>query len=333
MINQYFEKIFSDLEEIEKRLSSGSSQQEIEQLTEELLKLRRQMDHLVNYWLKFEEKVNNLQLKYNLNIPEELFDMIPEGLLEKLDLCDEDFGMEKEEKMQTSPPANTNTITRNTLQNMDEHIFMTLDNLETTRSFRRGIGYFDLSMMKEAVEEFNKVIEREPDFMAGHFYLGLAYGEMGRYEKALKEFNLILAINHNQKFRAVVHNCRGNVFAEQERYEEALKEFKKALELDNEFYDVYFNLGATCYNMNKFEESIEYFKEALKYFDNDWEILYYLGKSFGNLGCLKEAIHYVEKAVRLNGGLTAIHLELGVLYELMGEKNKAKKHYAKVKGQ
>lgn len=331
MINQYFDKIFSELENIETRLSAGSSQQEVEALTEQLLKLRRQMDHLVNYWLKFEEKVNTMQVKYNINIPEELFDIIPDGLLEKLDLCDEDLGLEKAEKSQSEPSPNT--ITRNALQNVDENIYMTIDNLETTRSFRKGIGYFDLSMMKEAVEEFNKVIEREPDFMAGHFYLGLAYGEMGRYEKAIQEFNLILALNHNTKFRAIVHNCRGNVFAEQERYEEALQEFEKALELDNQFFDVYFNLGATCYNMTKFEESIEYFKEALKHFDNDWEILYYLGKSYGNLGCLKEAIHYVEKAVQLNSSLTALHLELGVLYELIGEKNKAKKHYAKIKGQ
>ncbi len=331
MINGYFNKVFSELKEIEKKFSSGASPQEVQVLTEKLLELRRQMDQLVNHWLKFEEKVNTMQLEYNLDLPEELFDIVPEGLLEKLDFLDEDLGQEKEDN--SLPGPSTNTINRNGLQNMGEYIIMTIDDLETTRSFRRGIGYFDLSMMKEAVEEFSKVIEMEPDFMAGRFYLGLAFSEMGRYEKALKEFNMILALNHNSKFRAIVHNCRGNVFAEQEKYEEALKEFKKALELDDQFFDVYFNLGAACYNMNQYEEGIEYFKEALKYFDNDWEILYYLGKSYGNLGFLKEAIYYVEKAAQMNSRLTAIHLELGVLYELAGEKNKAKKHYAKIKGQ
>lgn len=327
MINQFFDKIFLKLQDIDEQLSSVSSDQETEALTEQLLQLRRQMDQMVNYWLKFEEKVNNMQLKYNLEIPEELFDIIPDGLLEKLDLGDDDLILEKEEEKINSP----GTTTRNVLQNMDENVFMSIDNLETTRSFRRGIGYFDLSMMYEAVEEFKKVVVREPNFMAGHFYLGMAYSELSHHEEALKEFNLILALNQNPKFKAVVHNCRGNIYAEQGRYEEALKEFEETLELDNNFVDVYFNLGATCYNMNNFEESIEHFKKALEHFDDDWEIYYYLGKSYSNLGFLKEAINYVEKASQLKGGITAIHLELGVLYELSGEKNKAKNQYAKIK--
>ncbi|UNC92440.1 tetratricopeptide repeat protein [Candidatus Contubernalis alkaliaceticus] len=327
MIDQFFDKIFSKLEDIDRQLSSVPSDQETEILTEQLLQLRRQMDQMVNYWLKFEEKVNNMQLKYKLDIPEELFDIIPDGLLEKLDLIDDDLTFENEEDKISNP----GTTTRNVFQNMDENVFMSIDDLETTRFFRRGIGYFDLSMMNEAVEEFKNVIIREPNFMAGHFYLGMAYSELGNHEEALKEFNLILALNQNPKFKAVTHNCRGNIYAEQGRYEEALQEFENTLKLDNNFVDVYFNLGATCYNMNKFEESIEHFKNALKYFDDDWEIFYYLGKSYGNLGFLKEAIYYVEKASQLKGGITAIHLELGVLYELSGEKNKAKNQYSKIK--
>ena len=47
-------------------------------------------------------------------------------------------------------------------------------------SFRRGLGFWELAMLKEAVGEFKKVVEEEPDLILGHFCLGLSSAQLGQ---------------------------------------------------------------------------------------------------------------------------------------------------------
>ncbi len=39
-------------------------------------------------------------------------------------------------------------------------------------SFRKGLGFWDLAMLDEAVREFEEVTKIEPNFIIGHFCLG-----------------------------------------------------------------------------------------------------------------------------------------------------------------
>ncbi|PKM82807.1 MAG: hypothetical protein CVU88_03135 [Firmicutes bacterium HGW-Firmicutes-13] len=325
MFNHDFNEIFTELEEIETNLSAAKNEEEIELLTNKLVNLRQQMDQFINFWLRFEEKVNILEQKYNLNLPDDLFENLPDSLLENLDSADENLLNNKNKRM------DLDLVSNQLSENISEKLFYTIEDPECICSFRRGLGYFDLAMLEEAIVEFRKVIEKEPNFLIGHFYLGMVYSEMEKYDKALKEFRLVMALSKNSRLNAIIHNCTGNIYAEQEKYEKALESFEEALKEDENFVDVYFNQGATYYNMGKYQESIIYFKKALNYFKNDWEIFYYLGKAYGNLGRLEEAIYYIEKSARLNSNFAAIHLELGILYELTGEKNKAESHYHKIK--
>lgn len=321
MANYTFEKIYAKLEEIEKILSNAG-EEEIKNQEKRVIEIRSQMDQLINWWLKVEEKINDLENKYGLELPEESFDGFPdlEEWAEKLGIDNELFDNQLNEEQ----ICDTHLLER-------KDLFYILEDVEGIWSFRRGLGYFDLSMMKEAADEFRKVVEKEPDFLMGHFYLGMAYSEMEKYEKALREFRLVLSLSENCNLNAVIHNCKGNIYAELGKFNKAMEEFLKALDYDEKFIDIYFNLGATYYNMGRFQESIENFEKTLDYYQEDWELYYYLGKAYGNLGKFQEAIEYMEKAVGVNPGDCVIRLELGVLYELTGQENKARLQYQKVK--
>jgi len=327
LFKETFIEIFTLLDEIDNKLSAAD-QEEVDLLTQKIIQIRKQMDKYINYWLKFEEKINYLEDKYKLNLPDELCENLSDGLLDNLE--HEHLEEKHDDDISQLDP---NKIDESEMPGkIKEDMFYTIEDIECIGSFRKGLGYFDLSMMEEAATEFRKVVEKEPNFLIGHFYLGMAYAEMSLYEKALNEFRLILALSQNDYVNAIIHNFKGNIYAEKEQFEKALEEFKKALDFDNNFIDVFFNTGATLYNMGKYQDSIEYFKKALKYYHEDWELFYYIGKAYGNLGQFQEAIYYIERSAELNSSYAAIHLELGVLYELIGEKNKAREHYSKIKG-
>lgn len=333
MFNKIFDQIFFQLNEIEGQLEASDGEEgEREDLKNRLIQLRRIMDGFVNYWLRFEEKVNLLEEKYHLQLPEELFDDLPLDLWDKIEGAQTGGTFPPFKGVMAGPQGNEGpgVVTDN---NKAEHpFFFILEDQDSVRSFRKGLGYYDLSMVDEAIQEFKKVVEKEPDFILGHFFLGVVYSKKAKYERALKEFRLVKALSRDQSLNALIHNFKGNIYAEQGKNQKALEEFLEALSLDNNFHDVFFNLGATCYNMGKYKDSVDYFKKSLEHFQDDWEIYFYLGKALGNLGDYQAAITNLEKAVQLNQGSVALHLELGVLYELTGEKTKARTHYSKIKG-
>ena len=77
MYFQGFEIILDLIQEIEDNFKNNPGEQEKERLINSLLNLRNIMDQCVKYWLYFEEKVNELQKKYNFDLP----DVLPEGFL------------------------------------------------------------------------------------------------------------------------------------------------------------------------------------------------------------------------------------------------------------
>ena len=69
-----FIKIFNDLELVEKELRRVGDNQELRQKCyDRLLELRRRMDHYVEFWLRFEVKINVMQEKYGFLLPDGLF--------------------------------------------------------------------------------------------------------------------------------------------------------------------------------------------------------------------------------------------------------------------
>ncbi len=214
MFKEAFAEIFTLLDEVDKKLSMAD-EEEAEFLTQKIIQIRKQMDHFINYWLKFEEKINHLEEKYRLNLPDELFEGLTEDLLDNLENLQEKTKVNNNELNEINEISEISEISEvnevnevneinepgmniidesQMTKKINEDIFFTIEDMECISSFRKGLGYFDLSMMEEAAREFRKVVEKEPNFLVGHFYLGMAYSEMSLYDKALNEFRLILAL-------------------------------------------------------------------------------------------------------------------------------------------
>jgi len=67
-----FTAIFEALDAIEKELGESNNPKQREKLIETLLSLRKTMDKCVQYWLKFEERVTEIQERFGLTLPDTL---------------------------------------------------------------------------------------------------------------------------------------------------------------------------------------------------------------------------------------------------------------------
>ncbi|HHU76147.1 MAG TPA: tetratricopeptide repeat protein [Firmicutes bacterium] len=309
--NNNIESIFDTLHEIEMNLQNKPTDHEKETLINSLLNLRALMDQYVKHWLAFEEKVNKLQKQFNFNLP----DVLPEGFLQDIELEPKRKSTEKilDEKLP-----------------LKKYSFLKLESEQGINSFRKGLGFWDLAMLGEAIREFEKVIELEPNFIFGHFCLGLAYGQKGLSDKAISKLRLVRALSKDSQLNAFVYNSMGNIYAGEKKYDEALSKFTRAIEEDPNFYNGYFNAGAICFNQRRYNEAIEYFEKARDALPADWEINYCLGRSYTLAGNPRKGLQILKKAFSLNPTESKIIFELGVLYDLLGDKRNATFCYSRL---
>ncbi|NLZ92614.1 MAG: tetratricopeptide repeat protein [Firmicutes bacterium] len=316
MQDNEFVKIFNDLERVERELRKvGNDKEQRQKCYDRLLELRRRMDRYVEFWLRFEEKINEMQEKYDFLLPDEM----PESFLQA-------FGTvfpEEETEIQTEL-----TEVKSDLDRRGVRTVLLQENNETCiRSFKRGLGFLELAMMDEAIQEFKQVIHQEPDLLLAHLCLGVAYAERGMADEAMRELRLVQALTEDKQTGAIVHNAMGNVYADKEEYELALIEFEKVIELDPDFAIAHFNLGAVYYNLKRYEECVREFEIVKEEFPKDWEIYFYLGIAYRKLNDDEQALINLLKAAYLAPQEPYVAFELGLLYDNLGETRRALENY------
>ena len=94
---------------------------------------------------------------------------------------------------------------------------------------RKGNYRLEDGQYDEAVKEFSKALEENPDHPMAHLGLALTYMQTKKNSEALQEFNL--AIEKNPKLAAAIAD-RGILYDQMGEYRKALTDYKKALELD-----------------------------------------------------------------------------------------------------
>jgi len=106
-------------------------------------------------------------------------------------------------------------------------------------------------MFKEAEEEFKQVIYLNPKFTGGYHYLGLLYFQKEDYSKATEQWNKILEIEPNFTNKYIILNNLGMAYQKKEMPDKALEYFLKALQLAPEGSPIIEELEEEIYNIYK----------------------------------------------------------------------------------
>ncbi len=190
-----------------------------------------------------------------------------------------------------------------------------------------GVFYFTYSRYDEAILQFEKVIQLNPNNYLGFSNIGGIYYLQHKLEKASSAFEKAFSI---KKSYTVASNL-GTLYFIQGKYKKAAGYYKQALEINDNDYVIWANLGAAYYwtpgerdkSKESFEHAIELAEEARKVNPNDPELLAELGGFYSMVGNRTKAINFTKKALQLSPDNASNMFRAGTTYEQLGDRDEA----------
>lgn len=140
--------------------------------------------------------------------------------------------------------------------------------------------------------------------------LGNVYNHMGRWDEAMHEYNKALELNPNHP---VLLNNLGNAYQHTNNPDKALKVLDRAISIKPDYADAYNNLGNVLKNLDRSEDAISAYRHALNLNPAFEEPCYNLGLLLVERGDLDEARSLVTRAIKLNPACAEAHSAHGYI--------------------
>ncbi len=101
-----------------------------------------------------------------------------------------------------------------------------------TKEFLHGQGYYKLFMYDQAINEFEALVMKQPDFLLARIYLAMGHLRKGDYGEAYRHFQFLLPLTENTKMKAISYNAMGCIQVQSQNMEKAFEYFQKAYHTD-----------------------------------------------------------------------------------------------------
>jgi tetratricopeptide (TPR) repeat protein len=189
----------------------------------------------------------------------------------------------------------------------------------------RGIELADRGWLDEAIREFRKAIELDPDSAHAHDNLATVYAEKKQYAQALEEYLTALKLEPDSATAHYNLAC----FLATHAHEMAIEQYKEAIEIDPEYPDAHLNLGMTYADLDQRDEAKAQFKAAMELDTADALARHELAAMLMDEGDYRGAIVLLKDVVRLEPQNYEGWLDLGISYAQKGFYQEAERCYGK----
>jgi tetratricopeptide (TPR) repeat protein len=167
-----------------------------------------------------------------------------------------------------------------------------------------GVALEEEDRKPEALAEYRKAIEIEPNRFQARNNVANLLAAMGLREEAYREYQEALRLNPDA---AVAQINFATLLSEMGRFDEAMKEYTNAAQLEPDDPRAYYLMGKACLRQGQDAEAVKHFREALERDPNDFQTMTWLARvlaSDQNPAVRKgtEAVSLAERAANLTGG-------------------------------
>ena len=123
---------------------------------------------------------------------------------------------------------------------------------QTTEEYlRSGNDDFRQGNLDQAISDYTKAIDINPNLAKAYDNRGVAYAQEGSYPRAIADFTMAIANNPKD---AAGYNNRGHAYAGQGNLTQAIADYTKAIE-NNAFYvKAYNNRELAYYKLEKYDK-------------------------------------------------------------------------------
>jgi tetratricopeptide (TPR) repeat protein len=119
-------------------------------------------------------------------------------------------------------------------------------NPDYTEAFNnRGTAYYELGNYRQAIEDYDRLIGFKPGYGDAYLNRGVAYAHLGDYRQAIEDFNKVVEINPGH---AKVYNNRGNAYFALGNHRQAIEDYGRAIEIDPGYAEAYNNRALVYLN-------------------------------------------------------------------------------------
>lgn len=189
----------------------------------------------------------------------------------------------------------------------------------------RGIELADHGMLDEAMREFRRAIELDPESAHAYDNLGSVLAEKQLYREALSCY--LTAIRLDPEAPTAHYNLA--TFLMGHGLEMAAEEYREAIDLDPEYPDAHAQLAMTYADQGKIEEAVQSLGKAIELEPEDPFPRYELAVLLMEEGEPRQAIGALREVVKLDPDHFDAFLDLGICYSQVGFYDEAEKAFGR----
>lgn len=134
-----------------------------------------------------------------------------------------------------------------------------MDNEEDKNNFEKAESYLKKGNFHQAINEFEKILEKCSDDPICYNKLGICYASLGEFIKAKSYLEKALSLD--LKYPEAYNNL-GNICLEEKEYEKSIELYRKALALNPDYSAAHSNLGLAYKRTKRISEAVKHFKKA-----------------------------------------------------------------------
>lgn len=198
---------------------------------------------------------------------------------------------ERQSKAETQYEIGIAELSSGRLNEAFEAIQNAKDIYDEDPRFYHGMGlvYFYQRRYDQAVREFQKTLELDPNYAEAHNNLGSTYAQMRKWDAAIFEFRQAISDPFYLTPELAYYHL-GIALMEKGDLIEAVKELHTAVQLRPDFSQALDKYGVVLFRLNRIQESVKQFKQAIEVDPTYVEPYLNLGLAYMKQGKKEEAI-------------------------------------------
>lgn len=183
--------------------------------------------------------------------------------------------------------------------------------IEVDNIFNEAIIASEIGKLEMASQLYDKVLEKQPNFLIGYEYAAYNFYKMGKIEAAIKLLEKAISLNlTNNSLLARL----GLYYQELGKFEDSKQILERVIQQDKSYAEAYNYLGVTYYKKDQLTKAIDSFKQALT-LDKDYAMaMNNLGNCYLALKKYDLAEEEYKKAISVDDHLASAHNGLAVAY-------------------
>ena len=177
--------------------------------------------------------------------------------------------------------------------------------------YNRSIAYIESGNFESALQDINNGISLAPSYLSLYRNRGTVYGLQGKYEEALRDFDLVLNGTSIRFERAFTHYARGNTYKAMGDKEKALKDYSLAIQVmpDNPRKSICYRMRGNLYKeLGDDQLALQDYTKAISLDPSDAYVLISRGHIYFDQKRYREALIDFNQATLLEPTLAIAYL-------------------------